>query len=206
MTEAEEPSPDYLRNLKAGDEEAARVVWERYVGKLRRLASKRLRGSAQRAADDEDVVLSAFNSFCTRAAGGQFPQLETADDLWKLLATITSRKAAALKKRERADKRGGGKTRGESALDVHDPSTGKEQRGIGSVPDERPAPDRQLEYAEQFDNLLARLDDPALREIALCKMAAHTNEEIAAKLEISLSTVERKLRAIRLVWAKDSIF
>lgn len=202
MSEPNDDLSEQLRSLKAGDEEAVRQVWQEYAGRLQRLADRRLGGMARRASDEEDVVLSAFNSFCSRAAGGQFPKLENADDLWRLLATITARKAAAHRKREQAIKRGGGAIHGESWLD-HRPDTDHPVRGLDQVPDSQPTPQRLVELAERFDYLLDRLSDPSLRETALLKLAAHTNEEIAQILEVSVATVERRLRAIRLVWAEE---
>src|SRR6516164_9629014 len=50
--------------LQAGDPAAAQQLWERYFRRLVGLARKRLRGAARRATDEEDVALSAFDSFC----------------------------------------------------------------------------------------------------------------------------------------------
>jgi DNA-directed RNA polymerase specialized sigma24 family protein len=47
--------------------------------------------------------------------------------------------------------------------------------------------------------LLHHLGDD-LRPVALAKMEDYTNQEIAAKLDCSLSTVERRLRFIRKIW------
>jgi hypothetical protein len=44
-------------------------------------------------ADEEDVALSAFNSFCLGAEQGHFAQLFDRDNLWRGLVTITARKA-----------------------------------------------------------------------------------------------------------------
>jgi hypothetical protein len=41
----------------------------------------------RRAADEEDVALSAFNSFCLRAEEGRFLRLDDSDDLWQVLMT-----------------------------------------------------------------------------------------------------------------------
>jgi hypothetical protein len=64
-----------LSMLKAGDHAAAQLLWERYFLQLVGLARSRLRGSARRAADEEDVALSVFDSFYQRAMRGQFPRL-----------------------------------------------------------------------------------------------------------------------------------
>jgi DNA-directed RNA polymerase specialized sigma24 family protein len=45
--------------------------------------------------------------------------------------------------------------------------------------------------------LLSRLRAGGERETAKLKLEGHTNEEIAEKLDCSLSTVERRLRIVR---------
>jgi len=47
------------------------------------------------------------------------------------------------------------------------------------------------------------LGDDTLRAVARWKMEGHTNAEIAAKLGCVPQTVERKLRMIRRLWAKE---
>ena len=69
----------------AGDEPAAAKLWQRYYERLVRLACKKLGSHPARAADEEDVAVSAFQSFCQRATGEPFPNLHDRDDLWHLL-------------------------------------------------------------------------------------------------------------------------
>ena len=57
---------------------------------------ERLRSGPRGAADEEDVVLSAFDSFCRGAAQGRFPRLDDRNNLWSVLVTLTARKAADL--------------------------------------------------------------------------------------------------------------
>jgi hypothetical protein len=104
----------WIARLKAGDHHAAQQLWERYFARLVGLARSKLWGLPRRAADEEDVALSAFASFCRRAERGGFARLDDRDDLWQVLALLTTRKAADLVARERARKRGGGEVRGES--------------------------------------------------------------------------------------------
>jgi hypothetical protein len=54
--------------LKAGESAAAQEIWDRYFGRLVALARARLRTAARRVADEEDVALSALDSFCRRLA------------------------------------------------------------------------------------------------------------------------------------------
>src|SRR5262245_44759519 len=83
----------WLHQLEAGDPAAAQHLWQRYVTDLLRLARGRLAGIPRHAADEEDVVQCAFDSFFRGFARGRFPQLDGRKDLWRLLVTITERKA-----------------------------------------------------------------------------------------------------------------
>src|SRR5262245_46060314 len=65
----------WIDGLKAGDPNAAQKLWERYCRRLVGLARKKLRAAPRRAADEEDVALSAFDSFCRGAEQDRFPQL-----------------------------------------------------------------------------------------------------------------------------------
>src|SRR5438874_7802874 len=97
----------WLGQLQGGDPAAAQRLWERYFQRLVGLARDRLRNAPRRAADEEDVALSAFDSFCRRAEQGRFPQLIDRDGLWRLLVVMTARKAAHLKRDAARQKRGG---------------------------------------------------------------------------------------------------
>lgn len=194
----------WLGPLKSGDAEAAQQLWDRYVEQLVRLARTKLRGSRRRDADEEDVALSAFDSFCRGAAADRFPNLHDRHGLWPLLATITARKAIKLAKRERRKKRGGGEVRGESALGV--PPGDPEQRpDWEQVLGREPSPAFACEVADECRRLLENLQDESLRRIALWKMEGYTNAEIAAKVGCVERTVERKLDTIRLIWEKGGV-
>ena len=66
----------WLNLLKLGDKDAATPLWNSYFHRLLALARKKLSANPVRAADEEDVVLSAFQSFCVGAAKGNFERLE----------------------------------------------------------------------------------------------------------------------------------
>ena len=101
----------WLGELKEGDQAAAQPLWERYFAKLVVVARTKLKKMRPAGADEdeEDAASSAFNSFCTGAARGKFPQLADRDDLWRLLVVITARKAMAQANRNARQKRGGGR-------------------------------------------------------------------------------------------------
>src|SRR5947209_5575012 len=97
----------WLQQLQEGDAAAVQPLWEGYFPPLVEMARKKLR-DAPRRGTEEDVALSAFDSFCRNAVDGRFPQLADRDDLWRLLVLLTARKAARFLRDERRQKRGGG--------------------------------------------------------------------------------------------------
>ncbi len=193
---------EWLQQLKAGDLEAATPLWTRYFCRLIGLARQKLSGSPRRIADEEDVALSAFHSFCRGVANDRFRQLEDRSDLWQVLAMITTRKAFRQLERERALKRGGGAVRGES---VFLNSAGEEDGvGIAQFVAEGPTPDFAVAAEEEFSQLLGQLDEPLLRRVALLKLEGHDNAGIAEEIGRNVRTVERKLRLIRVLWSQES--
>jgi DNA-directed RNA polymerase specialized sigma24 family protein len=192
----------WIHQLKAGDEGAAQNLWERYHCRLLKLALKKLRSVPRRAADEDDVVVSAFASFCRAARQGRFAQLRDRDNLWPLLVVITARKAADLQQHERREKRGGGKVRGESAL-AGPPSDALDQPGFEQIVGHEPTPAFAVQVAEECRRRLAELGDDVLRSVALWKMEGYSSAEIAGKLGCVVGTVERKLRVIRNIWGKE---
>jgi DNA-directed RNA polymerase specialized sigma24 family protein len=194
---SEESVTHWVRELRAGNRAAAQRLWEGYFRRLVVLARQRLAGSPRRAADEEDVALSAFDSFCRGAEGNRFPRLEDRNDLWQLLVVLTARKALDLRQHERRQKRGGGAVRGESVF------AGLDGAGLEQVVGAEPAPQFAAEVADQCRRLFDCLGDAELRTVALAKMEGLTNPEIAARLGCAPATVERRLRLIRATWAEE---
>ena len=184
-----------LERLQEGDHDAARLLWQRYFPRLVALARKKLQATPRRVADEEDAALSAFDSFCRRAEQGQFPDLKDRDGLWALLVVLTARKAADLVRHHNREKRGGGQVQGDSALRPGEGDSGP--GGFDDVEDDGPTPEEAALLAEEVETLLARLQEPVLRQIAVRKLEGFTNAEIAAQLSCSLTTVERRLAIIR---------
>ena len=197
----EDSVTEWMTELKAGDQQAAEPLWQRYFRSLESVARRLLQGANRRMADEEDVALSAFASLCQGLKEGRFPQLRDREDLWSLLVVITERKALRLIKDQQRQKRGGGKVRGDSVLGI--PHHTSEGPGLGQIVSHEPTPELVAIMAEECQRLLGRLGSPDLRKLAVWKMEGYTNEEIAAKISCSLRTVERKLRLIRDTWAAE---
>jgi RNA polymerase sigma factor (sigma-70 family) len=190
MTAHESSVTTWLNQLQASDPEAARKLWERYFRDLLRLAHRRLQGARRGAADEEDVVLDAFDSFIRAVQARRFPQLHDRHNLWVLLLQLTARRADELRRHERAQKRGGSRQlESVSALE--------------RVASPEPTPEFAAVMAEEYESLLDLLDDDELQRIAVWRMEGYTNAEIAARIGRVESTVERRLRLIRRMWEKE---
>lgn len=190
----------WFDSLQAGDRDAAEKLWRRFASRLIGLARKRLVAARRGVADEEDAVLSAFDSFCRGAERGRFPQLTDEDGLWALLVLITIRKAADLADHNGRLIRGGGLVRGDSAFG---PGSEGATAGIDQIPDDDPTPELAAQLAEEFEALLARLGDLELRSIAVWRLEGYSNGEIAGRLDCSVVTVERRLRLIRRILEGD---
>jgi RNA polymerase sigma factor (sigma-70 family) len=176
--------------VASGDDVALEKLWSRYFEQLVRIARSRLQRMGRPAVDAEDAALSALHNFHRAATQGGTLALHDRDDLWRLLVTITARKAHDLAEREARQKRGGGR-RGESP-DVLEGMLGPE-----------PTPEFLTMMAEQHDRMMDALADDSLRQVARMRLEGHTNDEIAAQLGCARRTVANKLELIRKRWTRD---
>ncbi len=193
----------WLDQLKAGRSDAAGRLWHQYVEQLVRLARRKLGRTPRRVADEEDVVLSAFNGFLQGVDEGRFARLGDRDDLWQILVMLTERKAIAQRRREGALKRGGGRVRGESVF-VDGEGASSHKFGLAQSPGREPTPDFAVAMNVELRHQLEQLGDEVQRRIVLGKLEGFTNLELARKLGISLRAVERKLSIIRSKWRRET--
>jgi DNA-directed RNA polymerase specialized sigma24 family protein len=191
----------WIGDLKAGGDTAAQRLWERYFDRLVRLAHSKLRAGRRPgdAEDEEDVALSAFDSFCRGAAAGRFPLLADRDDLWRLLVVLTVRKAIHQLERLNAAKRGGGKIIGEASLPGGQADESPLDRLIGN----EPTPEFAAEVVEQYRRLREMLDDDMARQVLDLRLEGYSREEIAGRLGCAEKTVTRKLNLIRGIWLRE---
>jgi DNA-directed RNA polymerase specialized sigma24 family protein len=154
----------FLAQLKGGDAGAAQPLWDRYYSRLVALARKKLGDLPRRSVDEEDVMVSAFDTFCRRAQAGNFPDLRDRDGLWPLLALITARKAAKHRKREGRAKRGGGR---QPIQPDPDASGNVEMAPFVSA---EPSPEEAAIFLSELERFLNSLDDPTDRQILLGKL------------------------------------
>ncbi len=189
--DAHDSVTDWLHQLASDDESSAQEkLWNRYFEQLSRIARSRLSGAPSQAADEEDVALSALNSFFSGARAGRFPDLQDRTGLWPLLLTITSRKAVNQVKHQQAQKR-------TKKAEQYVPD-------LALLTSKAPTPEFAVEMAEQTQGLLDQLEEDQLRVIAVMKLEGHTNAEIAEHLGIAVRSVARKLVRIRIEWSESA--
>lgn len=204
-----------IQNLKDGESQAAQRLWELYFRRMVGMAREKMQGMPKRMADEEDVALSAFHSFCQGAEGGRFTQLVDRENLWPLLVSITAHKAVDLIRYHNRQKRGGpGHAASDSSVveraanNVSQSGSDKARAGSATLEFEEiisqePTPEFAAQIADEFQSLLTRLEDDTLQSVALWKLEGFTNDEIAEKLECVPRTVERKLQLIRTLWQRS---
>jgi DNA-directed RNA polymerase specialized sigma24 family protein len=197
----DEPVTCWLRQLEAGDEDAARLLWQRYYRELVELARARFGTTPRRVADEEDVALSVLRCLYEGAARGQFAELVNRGELWQLLAAITGRKVIDQQRRLNQQKRGGGRVRGDSVVHANDDD--RSSVGFDQFGGDAATPEVLAIAAEEFQRLMLLLDDDRLRQIAQCKLEGYTNEEIGQRLGLACRSIERKLQRIRQIWATE---
>lgn len=183
---------DQLRQF-GRNEDLQREIWDRYFRKLAAVARKHLSLTARRTVDDEDIALSALNSFFDKLSQGRYPQLKDRAQLWTLLTTIATYKSVNARVAQQAMKRGGGAVRGDSVF--RDASLAKD------IVATEPGPRELAEFRDLTACLLRQLP-PINRTIAYEKLLGKSDAEIAEKLSVSPRTISRKLTQIRSAWSK----
>ena len=191
-------SPTYwLPALQQGNEQAAEQLWQEYFLKTVRLAKRRMNGLRLRAADEEDIALSAMNSFCRMAQNREEP-IANSTELWKLLATIVRRKVNKERQRQFADKRQEYRLVSESGISpIPDDREQEKAKGLAQIAGREPSPELAMELAETWERILAL---PDVEELVLLKRDGYSNSEIAAKMGCSTRTVQRTIEKIKKEW------
>jgi RNA polymerase sigma-70 factor (ECF subfamily) len=177
-----------MSRLRAGDETAAREVFQRFVDQLVRLARRQFDAVLRHKVDPEDVVLSAYKSFFLRYGEGKL-EVQDWGNLWSLLTVITLRKCLDRVEYHRAECR-----------DVQREATAKP--GVpGTEPwweavAREPTPEEAAVLAETVEELLRALKDDE-RPILELSLQGYTTQEICAELGRSERTVRRLRERIK---------
>jgi RNA polymerase sigma factor (sigma-70 family) len=137
----------FMRRIRAGDEQAARELVERYEPVIRREVKMRLRDPRlYRRLDWADICQSVLASFFVRVVSGQY-DLDEPGQLLRLLVVMTRHKLSGQARRHRAEKRD---YRLAEDLD---------QASLEAEPGAEPTPSRLVAGRELLEALRARLSD-----------------------------------------------
>jgi RNA polymerase sigma-70 factor (ECF subfamily) len=183
-----EPHQDrsLLRLWQAGDQGAARELFERYCERLLALARRRISQRLASRVDAEDVVQSVFRTFFDRAKAGQFT-IQDPDDICKLLARITVHKTLRQIAFHKAAKRDPSSEAGQGA---------EGQERLLEVLDREPTPEAANAFVDQLEHFLGQLR-PEDRQILELRMQGYNNLEIAEKLNVSDRKIRRLMERVR---------
>jgi DNA-directed RNA polymerase specialized sigma24 family protein len=188
----------WLGQLKEGDRAALQPIWEAYFQRLVAQVRRRLSDTPRRAADEEDVVLSALKSFCRATEQGRLPKLDDRHDLWMVLCLISRRKADDLRRHERRARRDARRALDEAALAADSPAGGASP--LAWIQGREPSPDDVAALAEEGERRLRLLGDDELRTVAVMRLEGYSVEEIAAHLGLTDRTVRRRVALVRRIW------
>jgi RNA polymerase sigma-70 factor, ECF subfamily len=175
-----------LRLWQAGDQNAARELFDRYAERLLALARRRISQRLASRVDAEDVVQSVFRTFFDRAKAGQF-QFEDPNDVCKLLARITVHKTLRQIAFHKAAKR-------DPSLETGQSAEGQER--LREILDREPTPEAANTFVDQLEHFLSRLRPPD-RLILEMRMQGYNNLEIAEQLKVSDRKIRRLMERVR---------
>ncbi|MEX0740860.1 MAG: ECF-type sigma factor [Pseudohongiella sp.] len=173
----------WMSKLQTGDESPAALLWQRYHVKLVTLAQQRLSMSPQRLADGDDVVVSAFGSFFRAVHESRVDRNISENELWRLLVTLTARKAIKVLRSE--------------GRQCRDSRASKDSVDMDSLVSDEPGPEFANALVQQYHWLNAQLVDDDMRLLVQLKLEGFSNAEIAQQLDCSVRTVKRRLLLIR---------
>jgi RNA polymerase sigma factor (sigma-70 family) len=198
-SEVDDSVTEWITRIKGGGDGIAQKLWERYYDALVRLARAKLKRSRRVTDDEEDVALSAFDSFFTAAANGRYPRLNDRTDLWKILITITKGKVNDRIQKASRIKRGSGNELREADLVAAEGEITEFEEVVGAAP----TPEFAAMVAEEYQRLLDALPDATHRKIAILRMEGWKDDEIAEQVGCVRRTVGRKLQVIRNTWRAE---
>jgi RNA polymerase sigma factor (sigma-70 family) len=176
---------DAVDRLPTKDEAAAAQIFDRYANKLIAVAYQRLDQRLRQRVDPEDVVQSVFRTFFRRGAEGEFSSVDDAQDLWKLLVTLTRRRCAGVAREEGSQKRD---YRRELADEFDMQLLAQD-----------PAPEDGDALLAVLEEVLSELGELELKIVEL-RLAKYTLPEISKQAGCSETKVSRVLR-----WLKENL-
>jgi RNA polymerase sigma factor (sigma-70 family) len=177
-----------LEQWRAGQEDAAAELFERYASRLIALAQHQLSAKLNARVDAGDLVQSAYTTFFLGARDGQFI-LQRSGDLWHLLVAITLHKVQRQLQYHTAAKRS-----------IHREESLPAVEGTAASPAailaREPSPDEAALLVSTLDDVLGKFK-PAQRAVIELKLQGYSLVEIVEATRLSTSTVRRVLQSVK---------
>jgi RNA polymerase sigma-70 factor (ECF subfamily) len=191
-----EPAGDWLlvELSRAGDQEAARKLFDEYVERLVALARRHISQRLASRIDPEDVVQSVFRTFFGRLKEGQF-HVADENDLCRLLVRITVHKTLRQVNFHRAAKRDPRQETGQGDWSREE---------LLSVLTREPSPEVTVAFLDHLEHFLSQLR-PQERQILEMRVQGFTNEEITDRLGIYERKIRRVLERVRGVAEREGL-
>lgn len=183
----DDPSVNLMARWRAGDQQAAAELFDRYAKRLIALAQRRLPAKLGVRVDAEDIVQSVYRSFFIAARDGRY-DLRHSGDLWRLLLGITMHKVQHQVRRHQAGKR---------AVDLERPAEGDARFPL---PVEALAREPSVEEAVALTELLHQAMaglDPRERQMVELRLQGYRLGEIAGQTGRCVHTVLRTMQRFK---------
>jgi RNA polymerase sigma factor (sigma-70 family) len=179
---AELSDRDLLNQFRAGSQDAAARLYERYAQRLRAVVASQSTAALGSRCDADDIVQSVFRRFFQRAKKGTY-EVPASEELWNLFLVIALNRLRAEEAYQRAAKR-----------DVRLTSS---EAGRGSLLANLEQPDPAAAYLEVvIAEALEQLPE-ATQQLVKLRIEGYEVAEIAEKTGRSKRTVERALQEAR---------
>jgi RNA polymerase sigma factor (sigma-70 family) len=182
------PSAELMARWRNGDQEAAEILFRRYVERLLALARSRMSSWLARRVDAEDVVQSAYRTFFVGVLAGRYT-VRRNGDLWRLLAAITIHKVRHQVERHTAGKRSVGREHplgnDHGLFGLHDQILARE-----------PTPQQAAALADTLEEVFRDLE-PLERRMVELRLQGSGLDEIADDVRRSERTVRRILELVK---------
>jgi RNA polymerase sigma factor (sigma-70 family) len=216
-----------IGELKAGSEDAARALLDRYLGEMEDYARRKLRrlGASRAVADEQDVAQEALLTVIDGLRNRKFDHLKDRDDLIKLLRFVIWREAIKIKRHQeaarRADRPGeGARPWAVAAAPAEDaagtpefePGPGDDrgaalteglrwdcraEEALTQIAGRERDPRELVAIREEFRAVLATLADERDRHLLLLKLEGYSQAEIAEQFDCCKRTVNLRYQRVR---------
>jgi RNA polymerase sigma-70 factor (ECF subfamily) len=187
-------SQELVARWRAGDQDAARQLFDRYVDRLVALVRRRIGTRLARRVDPEDVVQSVFRTVFGRLREGQF-HIREQDDLCKLLMRVTVHKALRQVEFHGAEKR-------DMAREA--PQGEKPLEQLMGVLDREPRPEAVVAFVDELEQFLSQLG-PLERQVVELRLQGHGNEDVARQLGVIDRRVRRVVERVRCLAGQQDL-